>query len=77
MLMTTGVYSQDLATCGRAFAKSLSKMAKGGFDGFFNDANVTWGPTSHGSVTVRLSVDAERSTSTSMASSSVSASRPR
>lgn len=54
-MKTIGIFSSDSVACAKATAKSLSKQAVGGFDGFFNDATVTITPASFGSWAVSVS----------------------
>lgn len=51
-MRTTGVFSD--ITQAKAIATALTKEAKGGFEGFHNDAIVTHHPSSYGSWTVTV-----------------------
>lgn len=53
-MTTTGVFGRGDVAQAKAVAALLSKQAKGGFEGFHNDATVTNFPSVRGSWTVRV-----------------------
>jgi len=54
MLTTIGIFGRDDATQAKAIAASLAKQAKGGFEGYHNDAKVAHESLSYGASKVTI-----------------------